>query len=322
MPFSIPNLADAFHADQAEVDKIDLDILVAGYAGTGVFSGCAVTAQGTPDMTVAVASGTVLVAGLSATVASGNVTITTADATNPRFDLVVVSNAGTKSVTAGTAAADPVFPAIPANSAVLAAVYVPASDTAIQSNQIVDKRLILDIANQIQAARLTGAPAGSVAESYPRVGARIADAVSVLTTGKLMLQAIHIPAGVTVTNITMRGSSTAAVSPTNWWFALYDSSLNLLRQTADQTTAAWAANASKTLALTSPFVTTYSGLYYVGESMAAATVNNLIGMSSSGVTTVAPVIFGLTADTGLTATAPNPAGAITGASGQVYIYLT
>ena len=59
------------------------------------------------------------------------------------FDLVVVDNTGAKSVTAGTASATPVFPAIPANSAVCAAVYVPATDTAIQSNQIVDKRVII-----------------------------------------------------------------------------------------------------------------------------------------------------------------------------------
>jgi hypothetical protein len=142
--FTIPNEADAFHADQAEPDKVDIDILVAGLNGNGVVSGCAVTAQGTPDMTVAVAAGVTRNAdGTTATVASGNVTITTADATNPRIDLVVVSNAGVKSVTAGTAAASPVFPAIPANSVVLAAVYVPANDTTIATNQITDKRVVL-----------------------------------------------------------------------------------------------------------------------------------------------------------------------------------
>lgn len=141
--FTIPNVADAANAAQAQVDKVDLDIVVAGVAGTGVVNGCAVTAQGSPDMTLAVASGTAKVGAAVVEVAAGNVTITTAHATNPRFDLVVVDNAGTKSVTAGTAAASPSFPAIPANSVVLAAVYVPATDTAIQSNQIVDKRMIL-----------------------------------------------------------------------------------------------------------------------------------------------------------------------------------
>ena len=142
--FTIPNEADAFHADQAEPDKVDIDILVAGINGNGVVSGCAVTAQATPDMTVAVAAGVVRNAdGTTAVVAAGNVTITTAHATNPRLDLVVASNAGVKSVTAGTAAASPVFPAIPANSVVLAAVYVPATNTALATNQITDKRAVL-----------------------------------------------------------------------------------------------------------------------------------------------------------------------------------
>jgi hypothetical protein len=144
MAFSIPNEADAFNANQAEPDKVDIDILVAGYAGSGVVSGCAVTAQGSPDMTVAVAVGVVRVAGANAAVTAGNVTIGTADATNPRIDLITVNNSGTKACTAGTAAAEPVFPAIPASSVVLAAVYVPANDTTIASNQIVDKRVILD----------------------------------------------------------------------------------------------------------------------------------------------------------------------------------
>lgn len=141
MAFSIPNEADASVAAQAAPDSKDIEILVAGYAGTGVVSGAAVTAQGSPDMTLAVAAGVVAVLGVQATVTAGNVTITTAHATNPRFDLVVVNSSGTKSVTAGTAAATPVFPTIPASSVVLAAVYVPANDTAIGSTQIVDKRV-------------------------------------------------------------------------------------------------------------------------------------------------------------------------------------
>lgn len=141
MAFSIPNKADAFHANQAKIDAVDLNIVAAASGGTGVLTGCAVTAQGSPDMTVAVASGTVLVAGTGVvSVSSGNVTITAADATNPRFDLITVGNTGTKAATAGTAAANPVFPAIPSNSVVLAAVYVPANDTTVAANQIVDKR--------------------------------------------------------------------------------------------------------------------------------------------------------------------------------------
>lgn len=161
MAFTIPNVGVAGFADQAEPDSVDIDILTAGHALSGVISGCAVTPQGSPDMTVAVAVGTVIVAGASVAVTAGNVTITTAHATLPRKDLVVVSNAGAKSVTAGTAAAQPLKPAIPANSIVLAEVYVPAADAAINANQITDKRVIITPVTFSVGMFFEGAPPGN-----------------------------------------------------------------------------------------------------------------------------------------------------------------
>lgn len=143
MTFTVPNELDAFNANQAELDKVDLDVLVAAYGGDGVMSGCDVTAQASPDMTVAVAAGTIRRGDETKDITGGNVTISAADATNPRFDLIAVDMSGAKSATAGTPAAEPVFPAIPANNIVLAAVYVPAGDTAIQSGQIIDKRVLI-----------------------------------------------------------------------------------------------------------------------------------------------------------------------------------
>lgn len=141
MPFVIPNTADALVTAQAAPDKVDFDILQAGSVGTGVISGCAVTVS--TLLTLNVASGTVAVLGVPATVTSGTVVIGTADATNPRFDLVVANSSGTKSVTAGTAAASPVFPAVPASSVCLAAVYVPALLTTVLSGDITDKRVAI-----------------------------------------------------------------------------------------------------------------------------------------------------------------------------------
>jgi hypothetical protein len=139
--FTIPNNASAAYPPQAQIDKVDLDIVVAGCGGTGVSSGCAVTAQASPDMTVAVAAGNVVFAAVTqVAVTGGNVTIAAAHATLGRFDLIAVDNAGAKSRVAGTAASTPVFPAIPANSVILAAVYVPPNATTIQTNQITDKR--------------------------------------------------------------------------------------------------------------------------------------------------------------------------------------
>jgi hypothetical protein len=162
--FHIPNAADAFAADQAEVDSVDLDILAAGLAGMGVVSGCAVTAQASPDMTLAVASGSVKIGSTVASVSAGNVTITAAHATLARFDLVVVNDSGTKSVTAGTASSNPSFPAIPASSVVLAAVYVPAADTTIESNHITDKRVILSgaVGTALTSGRVPYATTGGV----------------------------------------------------------------------------------------------------------------------------------------------------------------
>ena len=146
MAFTILNEADAFNANQSEPDRVDFQILEMGANGQGVISGCAVSAQGSPDMTVAVAIGLIRVGTLTPLtqyVPSGNVTITAAHSTLPRIDLIVVDNVGNKSAVAGTAAAEPACPNIPANSIVLAMVYVPAADTTIAANQITDKRILV-----------------------------------------------------------------------------------------------------------------------------------------------------------------------------------
>ena len=143
MAFTIPNQADAGTSSQSEVDAVDFGILVAAYNGTGVVTGGVVAQQSSADMTVQVAAGTVLINGLHYTISAGNGTISTADASNPRFDLITINTSGAVVVTAGTAASNPVFPAIPADDAVLAAVHVPAGDTAIATAQITDKRVIV-----------------------------------------------------------------------------------------------------------------------------------------------------------------------------------
>ncbi len=142
--FDIPDNDTAFAAAQSIWMSADIDILTAGAAGVGVITGCGVTAQGSPDMTVAIAAGVIRIADLTwVAVTSGNGTITTADSTNPRIDLISVSNSGTKTVTAGTAAANPKSPDLPSGHIALAMVYVPANDTTIETDHITDKRFIL-----------------------------------------------------------------------------------------------------------------------------------------------------------------------------------
>jgi hypothetical protein len=121
----------------------DLDVLLAGIGGIDcVVSGCVPTAQGSPDMTVAIAAGSVRSNGITRAYAGGNATIGAADATNPRIDFVVIVAAGTLATRAGTAAAAPKPPTRTANDVVLAAVFVPANDTTISTDQITDMRVM------------------------------------------------------------------------------------------------------------------------------------------------------------------------------------
>lgn len=143
MPWTLPNKGVGQNDLQSLLFAQYLDALLAGIDGVDcVLAGCACTAQGSPDMTVAVAKGSVLSAGALLPVTAGNVTITTANGSNPRLDLIVVDSSGAKQVRAGTAAAAPVPPTRTANDVVIAMVYVPATDTTISSTQISDLRVL------------------------------------------------------------------------------------------------------------------------------------------------------------------------------------
>lgn len=165
-------------------------------------------------------------------------------------------------------------------------------------------------------------PAGCKAETFPRNFLDETN-VSLLSTGRLSLQAIWLQAGTVITSITFYSATTAAGTPTNQRFALYDSSRNLLAQTNDDTTTAWAANTGKTLNLTSQYTVPSTGLYYLGIMVAATTVPTIKGMaapSASQIHGLAPIING-TSTTGLTTTLPNPAAAITVTTTSAYAHV-
>lgn len=145
MPFTTPDEQELGAGDEqrATFFQTDVNALVAGIAGDGVVLGCEVTAQGSPNNTVAVAAGAVKVGTTYAVVAAGNVTMPAADGSNPRWVLITADTAGAKAATAGTAAAEPVLPDIPANSVTLAAIWWPASDTTVAAGQITDKRVMI-----------------------------------------------------------------------------------------------------------------------------------------------------------------------------------
>lgn len=134
---------------------------------------------------------------------------------------------------------------------------------------------------------------------------------ALLSSGRLSLQAIWLPANVTITSISFWSATTAGATLTNQLFGLYDSSLNLLRSSVNDTSTAWAANSRKTLALTSTFTTTYSGLHYLGIMVAATTVPTIKGNTAKtgGQLGAGAPSLGGTSTTGLTTALPATAAA-------------
>ena len=132
-----------------------------------------------------------------------------------------------------------------------------------------------------------------------------------LSSGRLSLQAIWLPAGVTISSISFWSATTALATGTNQLFGLYDINLNLLRSSVNDTSTAWAANSKKTLSLTSTFTTTYSGLHYLGIMVAATTVPTLKGNTAKtgGQLGAAAPSMGGTSTTGLTTALPATAAA-------------
>jgi hypothetical protein len=135
-------------------------VLQGGPLGTAEY---VVSAQGTPNMSVSVAAGRAWIPGTQVSTISGQhfstqamyfvlndapatVTISTANATNPRIDVVYVavqdayysgsSNASVIGVVTGTPAASPVAPAVPSNAIALAQVAVAANATSITSGNV------------------------------------------------------------------------------------------------------------------------------------------------------------------------------------------
>lgn len=146
MAYTVPNAATAAYPAQADLDSLDLTILSAGTARSGVVQGLAVSAPG--GMSVACAAGQIQSTGRLLRVAAATLTIAAADVSNPRFDLVVAVPDGnnvsaTCAVVTGTASATPVFPTPASTAVVLASVFIPPAVAAITSGMLVDKRVFI-----------------------------------------------------------------------------------------------------------------------------------------------------------------------------------
>lgn len=150
---------------------------------------------------------------------------------------------------------------------------------------------------------------GSLFETFSRAGASFVNTATI-TSGTLRMDAIDLPAGLLITSISYMSGATALITGSNQWFALFGNARNKLAITADDTSTAWAANTVKTLTLTAPFTTTYSGLHYLGAVVVAVTVPTFFGLTvgASGANALAPILCG-NADAGLTNPASCPATA-------------
>lgn len=164
----------------AQYDRLTAQAL---WATTGIIgsSSLAVTANSPAGMSVRVASGWAAIVGTTTTNmgvytifndAQDTLTITTADPTNPRIDLVCATvrdafysganNDVIFQVIAGTPAGSPVAPSLPANSISLATVAVGAAVTQINTGNITDTRVDVgtnlpgDISSVTAGAGLTG----------------------------------------------------------------------------------------------------------------------------------------------------------------------
>lgn len=135
--------------DMAAKDNADListnRTIINEKTSYGVYTGLVVAQQTTPDMTVKVSAGTIYMANGDRFTPSAvaSLAVTAADATNPRIDIVYVSSLGAITYLAGTAAATPSAPSVPAGGQKIAEINVAAKATSIVTANIVDKRRTL-----------------------------------------------------------------------------------------------------------------------------------------------------------------------------------
>jgi hypothetical protein len=156
-----------------------------------------------------------------------------------------------------------------------------------------------------------GSPSGMFRENLPLGRLMLASNLSALTTQVMTSTWLPLETGDIVTSLTFLSGGTAAGTPTNWWFALYDTQATpaLIAQTADQLTAAWAANTAKTLALSAPYLVPKAGVYQASIMMKATTPVTLAGLTLENAAAAGAIVSGQlplaqTSGSSLTTTAP------------------
>lgn len=174
-------------------------------------------------------------------------------------------------------------------------------------------------ARQMEAFRRTNA----LAETMPRTNS-LANCPA-LTASKITLTGIYLLKDTVVTNVTFMTGGTAGATLTHIWYSLWDSSLNQLKLTADDTSASWATYTEKTLALATTYTVTADALFYLGVTVTGTTQPALLGMSmNAAITTLAPAIGNVSNTTYTTgpASAPNPIASTVNYGGQLWAWIS
>lgn len=159
-----------------------------------------------------------------------------------------------------------------------------------------------------EQANLNGLPTGLFRANLRRT--ECGGNLAALTTQVMTAVAMYFEAGDLVTNLTFCSATTAAGTPTNWWYALFSSDATpvLRGQTADQLTAAWAANTAMPLPLVTPYTILTTGIHYAAIMVKATTVPTLLGASLNANAAAAVVtgqkVLANTSGSALVGTAP------------------
>jgi len=184
-------------------------------------------------------------------------------------------------------------------------VRVNGLSTVLKVNADYDARVDTLAGDQ---SALNGSPTGVFRANLRRT--ECGGNLAALTTQVMTASALYLEAGDVVTNLTFCSGTTAASVPTNWWFALYSTAATpvLLGQTADQATAAWAANTAKTVALAAPYTATVTGIHYAAVMVKATTPPTLLGAAlhapAAGAVVTGQKVLAATSGAALTDTAP------------------
>lgn len=164
-------------------------------------------------------------------------------------------------------------------------------------------------------------PTNTVGQSFDRRYAQASTNVAI-TSGTLYLFAIVVGPNTTFQTVWGKSGSIAAASSTHCWVALYDRNRNLLRVSADDTSASpWAGASWKSFTLASSYTTgAAEEELYIGYVINATTTNNLAAMTraaswdstlapAGGATNGYPALAFNTTSTGLTVPSGAPATA-------------